>query len=96
MNQIRLRQILAYAQEKMIASRGPNQAFAGYGRPEYSDGYPKTAIPYQNSTTTQALTNEPPVVDALAATVREAPKTGSIYSATSLPFTRHRYFSEDL
>jgi hypothetical protein len=95
MNQIRLRQILAYAQEKMIAARGPNQAYGGYGRPEYANDYPQTAIPYQNSTTTQAVTTEPPVVDALAATVQEAPKTGSIYSATSLPFTRHRYFSED-
>ena len=95
MNQIRLRQILAYAQERMIAARGPNQIFGGPGHPEHLNDYPKAAIPYQNSTTTQTVITEPPVVDALAATVQEEPKAGSIYSTASLPFTRHRYFSED-
>jgi len=95
MNQIRLRQILAYAQEKMIAARGPNQMFGGYGRPEYPSNYPQPATAYQNSTTTQTVTTEPPVVDAIAATAQENTQTGSIYSTASLPFTRHRYFTEN-
>jgi hypothetical protein len=94
-NQTRLRQILAYAQEKMIAARGPNQVLAEPARQEYFNNHPRTAMPYQNSTTTQAITTEPAAVDPLAATVQEGPK-GSIYSAASLPFTRHRYFSEDV
>jgi len=93
-NQIRLRQILAYAQEKMIASRGPNQVQNAF-RQEYPGNYPQSMAPYQNTTTTtQTITSEPPIVDALAASVQELPQK-KIYSATSLPFTRHRYFSRD-
>jgi hypothetical protein len=95
MNQIRLRQILAYAQEKMIAARSSNQYLGGVVRQEYSNNYPKAPEPYQNTTTTQVNLTEAPVVDALAATVQEEPKAKNIYSATSLPFTRHRYFSRD-
>jgi hypothetical protein len=94
-NQIRLRQILAYAQERMIAARGSNQTQNGF-RQEFAGNYPQSVVPYQNtSTTTQTITTEPPVVDSLAATVQEAPQARSEYSATSLPFTRHRYFTRD-
>jgi hypothetical protein len=96
-NQARLRQILAYAQEKMIASRGAGAVPLEPPRQESPSNQPQAAIPYQNSTTTQVINTEPPqVVDPLAATVQDVPQSRSIYSTTSLPFTRHRYFSEDV
>jgi len=94
MNQIRLRQILAYAQEKMIEARAP-QVINGVARQEFSSGYPQPVVPYQNTTTTQVVTTELPTVDPLAATVQDASQPRRVYSATSLPFTRHRYFSRD-
>ncbi len=93
-NQSRLRQILAYAQERMMAARGQNPIFSGTPRDAYPTNYPRIPEPYQNTTTTQVNIAERPVVDALAASVQEEPNR-NVYSATSLPFTRHRYFSRD-
>jgi len=97
-NHARLREILAYAQEKMIEARGAGQVPPELPRHEHFINSPEIAVPYQNSSTTQsqAITTEPVAIDPLAATVQEAPRTASIYSAASLPFTRHRYFSEDV
>jgi hypothetical protein len=95
MNQIRLRQILAYAQERMMAARGQNPVLSGTIYQDHPSNFPQTALPYQNTTSTQVNITEPPVVDPLAATIQDTPEPKNIYSATSLPFTRHRYFSRD-
>lgn len=96
MNQIRLRQILAYAQERIMAARGQqNPIISGTTHQAHPDNSPQAALPYQNTTSTQVNITEQPVVDPLVATIQDTPEPTNIYSATSLPFTRHRYFSRD-
>lgn len=95
MNQARLRQILAYAQERMMAARGQNSTINNSNNQEYSRNYPQFTSPYQSSETDRENATESRAADPLAASIQRTPRMSSIYAATSLPFTRHRYFSRD-
>jgi hypothetical protein len=92
-NQGRLRQILSYAQERMMAARGQNQIFSGSVRQDYPSNFPQFVHQHPISVASQANTVTLPPTDPLVDAIKDTPEVSNIYSATSLPFTRHRYFS---
>ena len=92
MNQPRLRQILAYAQERMMASRGINPIYAVQGN---QNNIPQFAYPYNNSVYSVPNTPNVPVNDPLATVVQQQPND-TTRQGTNLHFTRPRYFSRDV